>query len=245
VIALSLLVLAGIGAGLTGSIAGLASLVSYPALLATGLSPVTANVTNTVSLVFNGAGSVSASRPELTGQRKRLLRLGVVAVLGGALGGALLLLTPADTFSRVVPALILLASLAVLIPRPPRDPDLVHVDPRWLLATVFGIGIYGGYFGAAAGVLLLACLLIGTDESLPHATALKNAILAMTNAVAAIAFTVFGHVHWSAAIPLAAGLFVGGRVGPIVVRKAPAGPLRLIISVAGVGLAIKLGLAAY
>ena len=101
-----LLVVAGIGAGLTGSIAGLASLVSYPALLATGIPPVTANVTNTVALVLNGVGSVSASRPELVGQGRRVLRLGAGAALGGAAGAALLLLTPSDVYERIVPLLI-------------------------------------------------------------------------------------------------------------------------------------------
>src|SRR5450631_592841 len=102
----ALLVLAGVGAGLIGSIAGLASLVSYPALLAAGLSPVTANVSNTVALVFSSIGSVSASRPELRGQRPRAVRLGVIALAGGVTGGVLLLATPSDAFALVVPWMI-------------------------------------------------------------------------------------------------------------------------------------------
>ena len=116
-----LLALAGLGAGLTGSIAGLASLVSYPALLATGLPPVTANVTNTVALVLTSVGSVSASRPELTGQGRRLLPMVAAGVLGGAAGAGLLLITPAEAFERLVPVLIGGAALAILLQRPPRE----------------------------------------------------------------------------------------------------------------------------
>ena len=114
------LVLAGLGAGLVGSIAGLASLISYPALLAIGLPPVMANVTNTVALVPS-SGSVLGSRPELGGQATRLLRLGVVAVLGGVIGGLLLLITPPGPFERIVPWLIAFASIAILVPRRPQE----------------------------------------------------------------------------------------------------------------------------
>jgi uncharacterized membrane protein YfcA len=242
-----LLVLAGVGAGLSGSIAGLASLVSYPALLAFGLAPVTANVTNTVALVFSSAGSVAGSRPELRGQRARVRHLGVVAIAGGIVGGVLLLLTPRDSFERVVPWLIGLGSLTILWPRRPMpQPDVAHPPAsRLLVVGVFLIGIYGGYFGAAAGVLMVALLLIATPETLARLNALKNVLLGLANAVAAIIFAVFGPVHWVAVIPLAAGLLVGARVGPIVVRHSPARALRVLIALAGVGLAIHLGLDAY
>src|SRR4051794_38896993 len=165
----ALLVLAGAGAGLTGSIAGLASLISYPALLSAGIPPVTANVTNTVALVLNSVGSVSASRPELEGQGRRLRRLAVAAVLGGAVGMVLLLLTPSEAFERIVPWLIGGASLALLPQRPPGElaaEAATHPHPRgdpwWLTAGTFVIAIYGGYFGAAAGVMMLAMYLFGT-----------------------------------------------------------------------------------
>jgi uncharacterized membrane protein YfcA len=245
VVRFALLVLAGFGGGLTGSVAGLASLVSYPALLATGLNPVGANVTNTVALIFSSVGSVSGSRPELRNQSGRLRQLAPMAILGGVAGGALLLLTPADAFARIVPVLIFVASLGVLIRRAPAEPNAAGADPRWLPLGVFAIGVYGGYFGAAAGVLLLALLLLATHERLPHSNALKNVLLGLSNAVAALGFIIFGHVQWYAAFPLAVGLFVGGRLGPMVVRRAPATPLKLIIAAAGVGLAVKLGLDAY
>jgi uncharacterized membrane protein YfcA len=161
VLEFSLLVLAGVGGGLTGSVAGLASLVSYPALLAAGLSPVPANVTNTVALIFSTAGSVSASRPELSGQWYRLRRLAPAALLGGASGGAILLLTPPGAFERFVPILIGLASIAVLLPRPTSHlAEDQSGNPSWLVPGTFAVGVYAGYFGAAAGVLLLAMLLL-------------------------------------------------------------------------------------
>jgi uncharacterized protein len=246
------LVLAGIGAGLTGSIAGLASLISYPALLAAGIPPVTANVTNTVSLVLNSVGSVSASRPELTGQGRRLLRLAAGAMLGGAAGAALLLLTPSDAFERIVPWLIGGASIALLLQRPPRQlaeagirAHPTHRDPWWLPLGTFAVAIYGGYFGAAAGIMMLTMFLLSTGEGLPIGNALKNVLLGMANAVAAVGFIVLADVAWSAALPLAAGLFVGGRIGPSVVRRAPQTALRRLIAVAGIALAVHLAVQAY
>ena len=251
------LFVAGVGAGLTGSIAGLASLVSYPALLAVGLPAVTANVTNTVALIFSSVGSVSGSRPELEGQAPRMRRLVPVAAVGGVAGGVLLLVTPSGDFKRIVPWLIGLASMGMLLRR--RALPLPGVAPlpgaapvrRWgsgelgLSAAVFFIGVYGGYFGAAAGVILLAALLLATTESLARASAAKNLILGVANGVAAVLFVVASSVRWSAALPLAAGLLLGGRLGPIVVRRSPARPLQLLIAAAGLGLAVYLGVQAY
>jgi len=250
----ALLLVAGVAAGLVGSIAGLASLISYPALLAVGVPPVTANMTNTVSLLLQGVGSVSASRPELRGQRPRVGRHVPAGMLGGAAGGALLLLTPSDAFERIVPALIALASAAMLFAPPPaelaaegaeeqlRHP---HRDPRWLPVGSFAVAIYGGYFGAAAGVLLLAMYLLTTGEGLPRGNALRNVVLGCANAVAAIGFIAFSSVAWSAALPLAVGLFVGGRLGPRVVRRAPQTALRRVIAVAGLALAVHLAVQAF
>ena len=248
----ALLLLAGIGGGLTGSIAGLASLVSYPALLATGLPPITANVTNTVALVLNGVGSVSASGEELRGQGRRLLRLSAGAVLGGAAGAALLLLTPSEAFERIVPWLIGGAAVALLVQRPPRElaaqGAAVHPtrrDPRWLPALTLAIAVYGGYFGAAAGVMLLAAFLLSTGEGLAIGNALRNVVLLAANVTASIGFMVFTPIAWSAALPLAIGLFVGGRLGPGIVRRAPQQLLRRLIGLAGLGLAAHLAVQAY
>ncbi|MEU2350775.1 sulfite exporter TauE/SafE family protein [Modestobacter sp. NPDC049651] len=245
-----LLVLAGVAAGLTGSVAGLASLVSYPALLATGLSPVSANVTNTVALVLNSVGSVSASRPELTGQRARLRRLAGAGVLGGTTGAALLLLTPSGAFEKLVPFLIAGASVTMLVQRPPRElaaesAGQPHHDGWGLPVATFAISVYGGYFGAAAGVLMLATFLLATGEGVPRSNALKNLVLGVANSVAAVAYVFLADVAWLAALPLAIGFFVGGRLGPAVVRRVPQTLLRRVIAVAGVGLAVHLGLDAF
>ena len=246
----ALLVLAGAGAGLIGSIAGLASLISYPALLATGLSPLSANVTNTVALVLSGVGSVSASRPELAGQRPRLVRLAVAGLLGGTSGAALLLLTPSSAFEKLVPFLIAVASAAILVQRPPRELAVEGAtaprrDSRWLLLGTFGVSVYGGYFGAAAGVLLLAMLLLVTGEGVPRSNAVKNVVLTVANGVAAVGYALFADVAWLAALPLAAGFLLGGLLGPRVVRRVPQTLLRRLIAVAGLALAVHLGLDAF
>ena len=245
------LVLAGVGAGLTGSIAGLASLISYPALLAAGLPPVTANVTNTAALVVVGVGSVSASRPELEGQGRRLLPLVVAGVLGGATGAALLLATPAEGFEKIVPWLIAGACIAILVQRPPRELAAEGAalagrrDTWWLPIAVFAIAIYGGYFGAAAGVLLLAMFLLTLGEGLPRSNAIRNVVLGVANTVAAVGFFLFASIVWSAVLPLAIGLLLGSLLGPRIVRVAPQTALRRMIALAGLGLAVHLAVEAY
>jgi uncharacterized protein len=242
-----LLVVAGIGGGLTGSIAGLASLTTYPALLAVGLGPVAANVTNTVALIANGVGSALGSRPELRGEGPRLLRLCAPAALGGAVGAALLLLTPSGSFERVVPWLLASASAALLLPRPAYEPGAPRTRRRSVIVGggLFTIAIYGGYFGAAAGVLMLALLLVADADPLPKANAIKTATLSAANGVAAVIFAFAAPVHWGAVLPLAAGCLVGSRCGPVVVRHAPVPVVRAVIAVAGLGLALHLGLDAY
>ncbi|AQT79055.1 transporter [Mycolicibacterium litorale] len=240
------LLVAGVLGGLAGSIAGLASVATYPALLAFGLPPVTANVTNTVALVFNGIGSAWGSRPELAGQRRWLTRRAPMTAAGGALGALLLLTTPAGAFEKVVPVLLALASLAIVVPR-----GAPHPGPRRRRVVVaeavaiFAIALYGGYFGAAAGVLFMALLLNAGADSLAHANAAKNILLGLANLVAAVLFAILAPVHWLAVIPLGAGCLIGSRLGPIVVRHAPATPLRVLVGVAGLVLAVKLGIDAY
>ncbi len=287
----ALLVLAGIGAGIIGSTAGLASLISYPALLAIGLPPVTANVTNTVALIGSSIGSVASSRVELRGQGPDIRRWIGLAIVGGACGATLLLLGPPGTFEELVPFLVAGASaLLLLSPKlrairsnrstpahaPGRDsgtetgekaPGARDGGPstareggqspareggqgarqgggRGLLVPVglFFTCLYGGYFGAAAGVMILALLLFATDKSLPAANAAKNLLLGVANAVAAIAFVLFADVDWAAAIPLGLGCVIGGAIGPAIVRRVPPTLMRTVIAVAGFGLAIKLWL---
>jgi len=243
-----LLLAAGIVGGLTGSIAGLASVATYPALLVVGLPPVTANVTNTVALVFNGVGSVWGSRPELAGRRAWIMRLVPGAALGGLAGAVLLLSIPPEGFENSVPPLLALAALAIAVPRR-ADRDQTGAGHSRLLmlqaAAVFVVSIYSGYFGAAAGVLLLAVLLNLSDATLATANAGKNLALGVANTVAAAVFAVVAPVQWAAVAPLGAGCLIGSRLGPVVVRHAPATPLRLLIAASGLALAVKLGLDTY
>jgi hypothetical protein len=242
-----LLVVAGVAAGLSGSVAGLASLFSYPALLAIGLPATTANVTNTVALLANSVGSVAGSRPELTGLGHHVKRLLPLSLVGGAAGAGLLLVTPAGGFERIVPFLV--AGAAVVLLLQPRirtaAAETTGRTSPLVLAGMVGVAVYGGYFGAAAGVLQLALLLVALPVSLLQANGLKNVLSGAANAVAAVGFALFGPVVWSAALPLALGLLVGGRLGPVLARRLPTAVLRVGIALAGIGLAVKLGLDAF
>jgi uncharacterized protein len=243
-----LLLLAGIGGGVAGSVAGLASLISYPALLAFGLDPVAANVTNTVALVSGGLGYAFGSRPELDSQDIRLLvKLMCAGAAGGLLGGIVLLVSPSAAFSRVVPWMIGLGSLTILIrPRPPQSQEEHHrPHTNILVAVCFLICIYVGYFGPGSGIFILAALLHLSAESFVRSKAIQNLVVLTANSVAAVYFVVSGPVHWAPAIPLAVGFWLGGRSGPIIVRRAPVGLLKMVIAAAGLVTAIKLGVSAY
>jgi hypothetical protein len=241
------LAVAGVVAGIVSTVVSLASVVSYPALLAIGLPPLTANMTNTVSLMFTGLGAAVGSRPELTGQAARIRRLGLITALGGGAGAALLLNTPAQTFERVAPLLIGTASLALLVP--PRPAREIRRSDRerspWLLAGVFAVAVYVGYFGAAGGILMLAILAVMVAGPLARTNAVKNIIGAVANTVAAVAFAVFGHVDWGAVVPLAAGFIVGGWTGPALVRRLPGQVFRIVVAACGLVVAVTLGFAAY
>jgi len=243
------LLAAGTAGGIFSTVVAIASLVTYPVLLALGVPPLAANMTNTVALVFTGAGSVAASRPELAGQGRRVLRLGIFTALGGAAGAAVLLLTPASTFTVVVPVLIGGASLVLLVqPRISLLTPPAVMDTRRRLAlgaALFAVAMYIGYFGAAAGVLLLVVLTAAISEPLVRVNAIKNAVNGMANAMAAACFAVFGDVRWKLVVPLAAGFLIGGWIGPKIARRVPAGVLRVVVSMCGLGLAVKLGISAY
>ncbi|NMD57045.1 MULTISPECIES: sulfite exporter TauE/SafE family protein [Tsukamurella] len=231
------MVLAGFAAGLIGYLTGLASLVSYPALLVFGLSPVAANVTNTVAMVAVGGGSIASSASELRKNPAQMRTLAVLAIAGGLVGSALLLLAPGSTFENVVPVLIAGAAIAILLqPRLHEHPGVARLA-RFYPVGVFLVAVYGGYFGAGAGVMILALTLLATSEPLWRAAMLKSYALGLANLVAAIGFAIFGPVHWPAAIAMAIGGFAGGWCGPPVVARIDAARLRVIVAVCGLGLA--------
>ncbi|HXW80025.1 MAG TPA: sulfite exporter TauE/SafE family protein [Acidimicrobiales bacterium] len=230
-------------AGLAGTAGGITSLISYPALLAVGLSPIRANMTNSVALVGNWPGSTLAARPELAGRARRLRQLAPVAAAGGLLGAVLLLGTPAAVFDRFVPFFLAAASVALLC-----QPRLVTWRRRYLggvsrlllFAGLFGVCLYDGYFGAGSGVMLLALLLIAIDENLPRANAYKNFLLGVSDVISAAGFAIFGSVDWLAAVSVGLGALLGGAYGPRLTRRLPPGVLRVAVALAGLGLAVKL-----
>ncbi|MFI6923295.1 sulfite exporter TauE/SafE family protein [Nonomuraea spiralis] len=233
---------AGVAAGVVSTVVSLASIVSYPALLAFGLPPLTANVTNTVALVFTGVGAAAGSRPELAGQGGRVLRLGPVSALGGATGALLLLVTPSSTFELIAPWLIAMASL--LLVRPPSAHPRGERGPA-VRGALFCVAVYVGYFGAAGGILMFAVLSAMIDHGPAKLNAMKNVLSGLANAVAATGFALFGPVDWGAAAPLAAGFLIGGWLGPKIVRRMPGNSLRYLAAACGLAVAVTLGWQAY
>ncbi len=237
------LAVAGVAAGLVGSAGGITSLISYPALLAVGISPLPANVTNAVALVGSFGGSALGSRIELAGRGRWLRRWAACSALGSAFGVALLLLTPTSVFNRVVPYLLVAASL-VLVTQPWLS--------RWLTARsaqiptsawpvgLMLVSVYSGYFGAGSGVMVIALLLLTVDQDFANANALKNMILGVADFVAALGFAIFGPVHFAAALVLLGGLVIGSYFGPSLTRRVPASVMRSAAATLGVGLAVWL-----
>jgi uncharacterized membrane protein YfcA len=240
---IAILLGAGLLAGVFGTVVSLASIVSYPALLALGIPPLSANMTNTVALSFSAAGAAAGSQRELSGQGGRVLRLGTLTALGGGTGAVLLLLTPPGAFSLVAPVLVGGASLALFIR--PRVRQTNAEDSLPLRIGVFGVAIYSGYFGAAGGILMLAVLAAMIELPLARLNAVKNVVAGLSNGVAALGFAVFGSVRWAAVPPLAVGFLAGGLIGPSLVRLLPGQVLRAIIAVCGLGVAVKLGIDSY
>ncbi len=234
----------GLVAGCINVIVGSGSLVTFPVLLALGYPPVTANVSNTVGLVPGSISGAYGYRRELGGQRFRVVSLSVASVIGAVTGGLLLLNLPAETFEIVVPVLIALA--CVLVVAQPRLSAWLggrqrhpHGGP-WLWIGVLASGVYGGYFGAAQGVVLMGLLATFLDEDLQRVNAVKNVLAGVVNGAAALLFIVVAHVDWAVAAFIAAGSCLGGLVGASVGRRLPPAALRIIIVVVGVAAIVKL-----
>ena len=206
---------AGAAAGTINTIVGSGSLITFPTLLAFGYPPVTANVSNTLGLVPGSTSGVIGYRRELAGQGRRALRLGVFSASGGLTGGALLLALPATAFETIVPFLILLACVLVAVqPRlsrylAERRPHGSERSPL-LPPLVYLVGVYGGYFGAAQGVMLIAILAIFIPDDLQRLNALKNLLSLLVNGVAAVLFLARAPIAWDAVVLIAVGSIVGG-----------------------------------
>jgi len=233
--------LAGVAAGTVNTIVGSGTLITFPVLLAVGYSPVLANVSNTVGLTPGSISGAIGYRAELAGQRRRLTILGAFSVLGGLTGAVLLLTLPPGAFRAIVPVLIALSLvLVVLQPRLARRLAAVQGEGgspgrgRALHAGVYGAGIYGGYFGAAQGVLLIGLLGAFLHEDLQRINAAKNVLAALVNGTAAVAFVVAADVAWAAAGLIAVGSVVGGQLGASIGRRIPAVLLRGLIVVVGI-----------
>jgi hypothetical protein len=232
--------LAGMAAGAINVVVGSGTLITFPILLAFGVPPVTANVSNTIGLVPGVASGVVGYRRELRGQRARAIRLGSASVVGGVLGAFLLLWLPSDAFSAIVPALILVGLLLVVLqPRVSAWVDARHegargdYGPWWVWPAVFGTGVYGGYFGAAQGVILMGILGIGIADDLQRLNGLKNVLAGLVNGVAGVIFVLVADVDWTVVALIAAGSIVGGQLGATVGRRLSPLVLRVVIVVVG------------
>ena len=240
------LLAAGIGAGAINAVVGSGTLITFPTLLALGFPAVLANVSNNIGLVPGSASGVWAYRRELSGQRARVMRLAGCSIAGGIIGAILLLELPASAFDAIVPVLIILAVVLVIVgPRlnrmiaARREGAPSHGGFAALAATFF-CGIYGGYFGAAQGVLLMAFLGILLDDHMQRLNAVKNVLAGLVNLVAAIVFVAVSHVAWGAAICIAVGSTLGGHFGGTYGRRLSPTVLRGFIIVVGTVAAVRL-----
>lgn len=239
----ALIALAGVAAGTINTVVGSGTLITFPTLLAFGVPPVTANVSNTVGLVPGSMSGVFGYRRELAGQRSRVLRLGSASLVGGILGALLLLWLPSAAFDAIVPVLILLGVVLVVVGPRVQRAVAARAEARggipdhgvwWVWPAVLATGVYGGYFGAAQGVLLMAVLGIGVADSMQRHTATKNVLALIVNAVAALVFIAVADVDWEVAGLIAIGSVVGGQLGATVGRRLPPPLLRAVIAVVGI-----------
>jgi uncharacterized protein len=235
---------AGVAAGTINTVVGSGTLLTFPTLLAFGYAPVVANISNTVGLVPGSVSGAFGYRAELAGQRRRALVLGTASALGGLSGAGLLLALPASAFKAIVPVFIAVA--LVLVIAQPRLAAATQARPRHthggpgLTVALYLTGLYGGYFGAAQGILLLAALGLALPDTLQRINGLKNVLAGLTNLVAAVVFIAVSHVNWPVALLIAGGSTVGGQIGARVGRRLPPLVLRGLIVVVGIAAIVEL-----
>jgi uncharacterized membrane protein YfcA len=240
----ALLVGAGFGAGAVNAMAGGGSLISFPALLATGLPSVTANVTNAVAVLPGYVGGTVTYRERLRGERRRGATLGLASGLGSAAGAVILLVSPESVFDAIVPFLVLLACglLAVQsrVRRAVTSAAGHTARPRTLHVVTFLAAVYGGYFGAGLGIALLAILGLLLPDDLQSLNALKGLLSLVIAAVAAVFFVVASSVAWTSALCVGAASLLGGIAGARIAQRIPDGPLRTLVVAYGIVVAIVL-----
>ncbi len=253
---------AGFAAGTINTVVGSGTLITFPTLLAFGYAPVVANVSNSIGLVPGVLSGVHGYRAELVGQRRRIIRLGSASLFGGLVGAILLLVLPAGAFKAIVPALIGIAMLMVIFQpwlsrfvaarqrargaATPGEAVAEAAAPQaeiggpvlWVL--VFLTGVYGGYFGAAQGVLLLGLMGVAFTDDMQRINAVKNVLAVLVNGIAALIFIAAPHVDWGAAGLIACGGILGGQVGARIGRKLPPWGMRLVIICVGTIALVKL-----
>jgi uncharacterized membrane protein YfcA len=237
---LVLVALAGVGAGFINTVAGSGTLITFPTLVAMGVPPVVANVSNNVGLIPGSVAGAIGWRKELAGQRRRVLRLASASAVGAAVGAVLLLALPSSAFDLVVPGLIALGLLLVaagpwINRRVARAVESHHEQPDawWTWPAVLGAGVYGGYFGAAQGIILVGFLGLGLAESLHRVNALKNVLSSLVNTVAAVVFVAAADVDWVVAALIGVGSVGGALLGATVGRRLSPALLRGVILLVG------------
>jgi uncharacterized protein len=237
---------AGMAAGAINTLVGSGTLITFPVLLAFGYAPVTANVSNNVGLVPGSVAGAIGYRRELEGQSTRALRFGLASALGAVTGATLLLVLPAAAFKAIVPVFIAIALVSVILQprldrlvahrRPPPDAHGTGL-PRGL---VYLAGVYGGYFGAAQGILLLAILGLALPDGLQRINALKNVLAGVVNGVAALIFIVVADVAWGPAALIAAGSVIGAQLAARYGRRLSPQALRALIVAVGIAAIVQL-----
>jgi uncharacterized protein len=241
---------AGIVAGTINTVVGSGTLFTFPILLAFGYAPVTANVSNTVGLVPGSVSGAVGYREELKGQSDRLLRFSCASAVGGIVGAVLLLSLPPSAFKDIVPAFIVIALVLIVLQsrisrvleayRARRARERGHLGPVSFL-SVFATGVYGGYFGAAQGIMLLAILgLTLPDEDLQRINAVKVVLAGLVNLIAGIVFVFAAHIAWLVALLIAIGSTIGGVLGARYGRRLPPAGLRALIVVVGIFAIVRL-----
>lgn len=241
-----LILLAALAAGFINAMAGGGTLVSFPVLLAVGIPPVVANVTNTVALVPGTIGGMWAQRGDFASQRTRLMKLLPVSIIGGVAGGLLILNTSEDAFRSLIPYLILMATVLLAaqlqikkwLIRRVGHAHAENQHPAFMMGTVLVTAVYGGYFGAGMGVILMAVLGLVTDENMTRLNFLKQSLGFVINLAAAIYFAFSGKVDWWVAFIMIFGSVIGGWIGGKLAGTMKPEILRWIVVVAGLVAAV-------